>query len=116
MTDPILFATAAAVVAGYLYAGDFDQYAAYTVGVYERVSHEPAALDDIQCREHWCETDSGGGERRRWFKEIVLLGVPVATYGGGLGYYCEDHAHKSVREDLEPIPVTVAAPHAETDG
>lgn len=95
---PELAAVAIVVlVAGYLYAGDFERYSIFTVGVFQRVTHEPAALDGHECREHWCEVDDVDGERRLWFKEIVLLGVPVASYGGGEAYYCDDHAHVSIQ-------------------
>jgi len=92
-----LFMAGGLFVAGYLYAGDFERYSILTVGVFERIAHEPQALDGAECREHWCETAAGDGEHRRWFKEVVVGGVPVASYGGGSGYYCGDHAHVSIQ-------------------
>lgn len=97
-TPPEFAAVAIVVlVAGYLYVGDFEKYSIFTVGVFQRVTHERAALDGHECREHWCEVDDVDGERRLWFKEIVLLGVPLASYGGGEAYYCEDHAHVRIQ-------------------
>lgn len=85
------------VLVAYLYAGDFQRYSIFTVGVFQRVTHKPAALDGDECREHWCDVTTGDGERRLWFNEIVLLGVPVASYGGGEGHYCGDHAHVRIQ-------------------
>lgn len=82
----------------YLYAGDFERYSMFCVGVFRRVKHEPAEIDGHECRETWCETTPGDGEHRQWFKEIVLLGVPVASYGGGSAYYCGDHADVTIQE------------------
>lgn len=90
----------ALVVLAYLYLGDFEQYAIYSVGVYKRVTHEPATLDGHECREDWCDVDAGDGEHRRWFKQIVLFGAPIATYGGGETYYCIDHADASIQLGL----------------
>jgi len=85
------------LLVGYLYAGDFEKYSMFTVGVFQRVTHEPAALEGHKCREYWCDVDNVDGERRLWFKEIVLLGVPMASYGGGEAYYCDEHAHVSIQ-------------------
>jgi len=84
-------------VVAYLYAGDFERYSIFTVGVFQRVTHEPAALDGHECREHWCDIDDVDGERRLWFKQIVVLGVPIASYGGGEAYYCDEHAHVGIQ-------------------
>ena len=95
----------------YLYTGNFERYSIFTVGVFQRVTHEPAALEGHECREHWCEVDDTDGERRVWFKEIVLLGVPVASYGGGEAYYCDDHAHVGIQtgefEESRSVPDSV---------
>jgi hypothetical protein len=108
---PAVAAAVVAISAGYLYAGDFKRYSVFTVGVFERVTHQPAALDGHECREHWCEVDSVDGERRRWFKEIVVLGVPLASYGGGEAYYCDDHAHVGIQtgefEESRSVPDSV---------
>lgn len=94
-----------------LYAGDFERYSIFTVGVFQRVTHQPAALDSHECREHWCEVDGGDGERRLWFKQIVLFGIPVASYGGGEGYYCDGHAHVGIQtgefEEAKSVPDSV---------
>lgn len=108
---PAVAAAVVAISAGYLYAGDFKRYSIFTVGVFQRVTHEPAALDGHGCREHWCEVNSVDGEHRRWFKEIVVLGVPLASYGGGEAYYCDDHAHVGIQtgefEESRGVPDSV---------
>lgn len=95
----------------YLYAGDFVRYSIFTVGVFQRVTHEPASLDGHDCREHWCDVDDVEGERRMWFKQIVLLGVPIASYGGGEAYYCDEHAHVGIQtgefEEARTVPDSV---------
>lgn len=97
-TLPAIVGVGAVVfLAAYLYAGDFQRYSIFTVGVFQRVTHEPAALGGHECREHWCDIDGGDGERRRWFKQIVVLGVPVASYGGGEAHYCDEHAHVRIQ-------------------
>jgi len=104
-------AAVAALTATYLYAGDFKRYSVFTVGVFQRVTHEPAPLNGHECREHWCEVNGVDGERRRWFKEIVVLGVPLASYGGGEAYYCDDHAHVGIQtgefEESRSVPDSV---------
>lgn len=90
----------AVVVLAHIYLGDFERYAIYSVGVFKRVAHEPVTLKDSECCEHWCDVDAGDGEHRRWFKEIVLAGVPIATYGGGETYYCINHADAEIQLGL----------------
>jgi hypothetical protein len=86
-----------AFAATWLYAGDFERYSIFTLGVFKRVTHEPTTLNGEECREHWCEATDSAGERRLWFKEIVLFGIPVASYDGGEAYYCDDHAHVAIQ-------------------
>ena len=99
------------LTAVFAYASDFERYSIFTVGVFRRVTHEPADLKGHECREHWCEVDDVNGEHRVWFKEIVLLGVPLASYGGGEGYYCDDHAHVGIQtgefEESRSVPDSV---------
>jgi hypothetical protein len=110
-STPVAVTVVAVLSVVYLYTGDFERYSVFTVGVFQRVSHEPASLDGHECREHWCDVESEAGERRRWFKEIVFFGVPLASYGGGEGYYCGDHAHVGIQtgefEESQSVPDSV---------
>ena len=93
-----------------------DRYGLTSVGVVRRFEREPATDTGAECRA--CEREITPGDRaeqRRWWREAVVGGAVVWRSEVSEGYYCEDHAHKSVRENLEPIPVTVAAPHADSE-
>lgn len=97
------YATAALVVAVLLaYRADFQRYSIFTVGVFKRIdrsvagAHECAALD--------CDADPDVTERREWFREIVVAGVPLVRYGGGVHHYCDRHVSFELRGELDEAP------------
>jgi hypothetical protein len=55
-------------------------------GVGRRVVTERIALDDEECSV--CGTREGSGVRRRFVKELVVDGVPVALVESGHNDYC----------------------------
>jgi len=92
------------------------RYGPTSVGVVRRFEREPATTTGHTCRA--CETPIEPGdraERRRWWREAVVGGAVVWRSDAGEGYYCEDHAHKTVTDGLEPIPAKVTAPYAEEE-
>lgn len=55
-------------------------------GVGRRVVTERITLDDVKCDV--CGTRGGNGARRRFVKELVVDGVPVALVESGHNDYC----------------------------
>lgn len=99
-------ALTAGLLAVYTFRADFTRYSIFTVGVFRRVSRRSAETD-CECIETFCDQTVSPGERRRWFREIVVAGMPVVRYGGGVHYYCEDHAAFEVLDELDsPTPGT----------
>lgn len=97
----------AGVIAVYIYRADFEKYSIFTTGVFRRVSRRVVETGEV-CDDLYCETIVAPGERRRWYKEIVIAGMPVIRFGGGTHYYCEDHVAFDIRNDLdEPYKPTV---------
>jgi len=95
------------LLAIYTVRADFSRYSIFTAGVFKRVSRKVVETEK-ECEESLCENTVFPGEERRWFKEIVVAGMPVARYSGGVHYYCEDHVAFEVIGDLEnpPTPKT----------
>ena len=101
MTELALLAVAVSLSL-YAYRADFQRYSIFCYGVYKRVDRRVVETDR-ECHEDYCEQNVAPGEARRWYKEIVVLGMPVVKYGGGTHYYCADHvAFELYGTDLVP--------------
>lgn len=96
-------ALSAGLLAIYTVRSDFSRYSIFTAGVFKRASRKVVETEK-ECEESLCENTVSPGEERRWFKEIVVAGMPVARYGRGVHYYCEDHVAFKVIGDLENPP------------
>ena len=84
----------------YTYKADFEKYSIFTTGVFKRISREVVETE-YECHDTYCEATVSPGERRRWYKEIVVAGMPAVRFGGGTHYYCEDHVAFKIRNDLD---------------
>lgn len=87
------------LLAVYTYRADFEKYSIFTTGVFKRVSREVVETEH-ECHDTHCEATVSPGERRRWYKEIVVGGMPAIRFGGGAHYYCENHVAFEIRNDL----------------
>ena len=95
MLDVAAMLAVVAVVGGYVVRADFATYSVFTVGVFKRLDR--AAADGGQeCVE--CESEFQSGERRRYYKEIVVAGMPTVRYAVGESYYCGDHTSFEFRQ------------------
>lgn len=93
-------ALSAGLIAVYIFRADFEKYSIFTTGVFKRVSREVVETDH-ECHDTYCEATVSPGERRRWYKEIVVAGMPAVRFGGGTHYYCEDHVAFEIRDGLD---------------
>lgn len=98
--DPVTIG-AALGLATYALLVDVDRYGILTVGRFRCLERTVVTGRDVECVEHLCERTTPTAERRRWFREVVVLGMPVARYGGGTHHYCEDHAAWEVRDEWD---------------
>ena len=95
MLDVVAMLAVVAVVGGYAVRADFATYSVFTVGVFKRLDR--AAADGGQeCVK--CESEVQSGERRRYYKEIVVAGMPTVRYAVGDSYYCGDHSSFEFRQ------------------
>ena len=102
MVDPLLVgAVIVALGSAYTYRADFARYSIFTVGVFKRVERRAVEGVEYECADPMCEAHTDVAERRRWFKEIVVAGMPVAGYGGGTAHYCEDHVAFEILDELD---------------
>lgn len=104
MTDaPTVAALAAlAIVVAYWWRGDFAAYSVFTVGVFKRLDRASANATGRECAELGCEVPVEAGERRRWYKDLVVAGLVLARYGGGEAVYCAQHTSFEFRHTWEP--------------
>jgi len=65
------------LLAIYTVRADFSRYSIFTAGVFKRVSRTVVETEN-ECEEELCERTVSPGEERRWFKEIVVAGMPVS--------------------------------------
>lgn len=105
----------------YLYRADFEKYSVFTVGVFKRVYRSPARETEFECSERYCSETVVDGEKRTRYKEIVLFGCPILSYGGGTLYNCESHVsfeftqgdHTTTTERLQETIVSAIVGFAE---
>lgn len=105
----------------YLYRADFEKYSVFTVGVFKRVHRRPATETEFECSEPYCSETVVDGEKRTRYKEIVLFGCPILSYGGGTLYNCESHVsfeftqgdHTTTTERLQETIVSAIVGFAE---
>lgn len=102
MLEPIQMAVAVvATLSLYSYRADFSKYSIFTVGVFKRLDRVVIETSDYECAEFHCEEQTDVAERRRFFKEIVVAGMPVLRYDKGEAHYCEDHVSFEVVDELD---------------
>jgi len=94
-------AVALAVLSAYGYRADFAKYSIGTVGVFKRVDRRVVEPGDFECAD--CEGHTDSAERRTYFKEIVVAGMPLLRYDKGRSMYCEAHmSFESLQAGGEP--------------
>lgn len=105
-------ALAAGLLAVYSWRADFARYSIFTVGVFRRVERTAVEGVEFECADPICEATTEKAERRKWFKEVVIAGMPLIRVGGGQSHYCEDHVAFEVRDQLDspeqPMPEKLA--------
>jgi len=100
--------------AGYAYRADFARYSVFTVGVFERVERatvDPTTTDGI-------DDNAELAERRRYWREVVVAGMPTLRYDRGVSHYSGDAVSFETQQtaessDTEELPTTLA--HAVVD-
>lgn len=102
MFEPLHLTVAALAISSmYSYRADFARYSIFTVGVFKRLDRTVVEAPEFECSEHHCEEQTDVAERRRYFKEIVIGGMPLLRFDGGESYYCEDHVSFEVQDELD---------------
>jgi hypothetical protein len=96
-TAPVL----AALFVFYVAGSDFGRYSIGSFGVDKRVSRRSVRQQGHECVDCGCEIDHG--ERRRYYKALVIAGAVIVRYGGGERRYCWDHADVMGRVRLQPV-------------
>ena len=102
MLEPIqITAVTVAVLSLYSYRADFSRYSIFTFGVFKRLDRVVVEDAEYECAEIHCETSTEVSERRRYYKEIVVAGMPLLPFDKGESYYCEDHVSFEALELLD---------------
>jgi hypothetical protein len=91
----------AALFVFYVARSDFGRYSLGSFGVDKRVSRRSVRNEGHECADCGCEIEHG--ERRRFYKALVVAGSVLVRYGGGERRYCWDHADVMGRVRLQPV-------------
>lgn len=108
MLEPAAVAGVALLTTGFYYRSDFAHYSVFTVGRFRRLRRQSVREEGHHCRD--CDTEIELGERRDYYKALVVAGAETLRYGGGTARYCYSHSDVGVRGDLEPVETFETVP------